>query len=194
MIWLCACKKSYSCTESPQSSWTSIFNSTNWHTHAHSLCTYILANMSVHICVFMYIKLQCLCNSRAFRFFLSVLLFAFIFWIASAALVLWCYCLFRFDCIRFCSLSVSVPVPVCCPMFAVRCRLLLLRPWPLTYIEMSANRFSGSPRFDCLFCYNYPIRIESQMVIWLLNDTHKRVCSLIQFSFLFFFGISCIQS
>lgn len=78
-------QKSYSCTESPQSSWTSIFNSTNWHTH---LCTYILANMSVHICVFMYIKLQCLCNSRAFRFFLSVLLFAFIFWIASAALLL----------------------------------------------------------------------------------------------------------
>lgn len=152
-------------------------------THMHTPCALIYLQICLCTYVYscMYIKLQCLCNSRAFRFFLSVILFAFIFWIASAALVLWCYCLFRFDCIRFCSLSVSVPVPVCCPMFAVRCRLLLLRPWPLTYIEMSANRFSGSPRFDCLFCYNYPIRIESQMVIWLLNDTYKRVCSLIQF-------------
>lgn len=135
-----------------------------------------------------YIKLQCLCNSRcAFRF-VSFLFFWFYFlhlFLNCFSCSVRCYCLFRFDCIRslfsFCfSVSPCLLSVLCvlrCPlsvgpmMFAIRCRLLLLRPWPLTYIEMSANRFSGSSVRLSLWLQFPDSHWKSQMVIWLLNAT-----------------------
>lgn len=126
LTWLCVCKKSYSCIESPQSSWTSIFNSTNWHTHAHSLCTYILANMSVHICVFMYVYktsmfMQFSCVSffsfgstfciyflNCFSCFGALMLLFIPLWLHSVSVL---------------SLSLSLSVVRCSPSDAVCCSL-----------------------------------------------------------------------